>query len=98
MPNGRRFEPGSKGCGLDLLPRLEAAPGERMPRLSGRFGYRAVLLVGLAFLGLPAFFSPLAQGLGQILAVTLVRGVGFGAVTAVFAALVVELAPPERRG
>ena len=70
----------------------------RMPRLLARFGYRAVLLAGLAFLGLPAFFYPLARGLWQILAVTLARGVGFGVVTVVFAALVVELAPPERRG
>jgi predicted MFS family arabinose efflux permease len=70
----------------------------RMPGLLVRFGYRRVLLAGIAFLGLPAFFYPLAQGLGQVLAVTLVRGVGFGIVTVVFAALVVELAPPGRRG
>jgi predicted MFS family arabinose efflux permease len=70
----------------------------RMPGLLSRFGYRPVLLAGIAFLGLPAFFYPLAQGLGQVLAVTLVRGVGFGIVTVVFAALVVELAPPGRRG
>jgi len=70
----------------------------QMPRLLRRFGYRSALLAGLLFLGLPAFFYPLTQGLGQVLAVTLARGVGFGVVTVVFAALVVELAPPERRG
>jgi MFS family permease len=33
-----------------------------------------------------------------VLAVTLLRGVGFGIITVGFAALIVELAPPERRG
>ncbi len=69
-----------------------------MPRLLNRFGYRSVLPVGLLFLGLPSFFYPLARGVPEILAVTLARGVGFGIATVVFAALIVELAPPKRRG
>ncbi|HEV2093075.1 MAG TPA: MFS transporter [Rubrobacter sp.] len=69
-----------------------------MPRLLGRFGYRRVLVAGLLSLGLPASLYPLAGGVPGILAVTLARGVGFGIVTVVFVALVVELAPPERRG
>jgi sugar phosphate permease len=70
----------------------------QMPRILDRFGYRLVLAVGLLFLGLPAFFYTAAQTLVTILAVTLLRGVGFGVATVVFAALMVELAPPGRRG
>lgn len=69
-----------------------------MPRLLGRFGYRRVLVAGLLFLGLPALIYPLAGNVAGVLAVTLLRGVGFGIVTVGFAALLVELAPPERRG
>ena len=69
-----------------------------MPRLLGRFGYRRVLVAGLLFLGLPALLYPLAGGVAGVLAVTLARGVGFGIVTVGFAALIVELSPPERRG
>jgi predicted MFS family arabinose efflux permease len=69
-----------------------------MPRLLGRFGYRKVLVAGLLFLGLPALLYPLAGDVAGVLAVTLLRGVGFGIVTVGFAALLVELAPPERRG
>ena len=70
----------------------------QMPRVLGRYGYPRTLAGGLLFLGLPAFFYAYAQTVAPILAVTLVRGVGFGIITVVFAALIVELAPPERRG
>jgi predicted MFS family arabinose efflux permease len=69
-----------------------------MPRILGRYGYRRTLAAGLLFLGVPALFYAYAQTLVPILAVTLVRGVGFGIITVVFAALVVELAPPGRTG
>ena len=69
-----------------------------MPRVLARFGYRAVLAAGMLLLGLPAFlYAPLGAA-PAILAVTLVRGAGFGAVIVALAALVVELAPPGRRG
>jgi predicted MFS family arabinose efflux permease len=69
-----------------------------MPRILARFGYRAVLAAGMLLLGLPAFlYTPLGAA-PAILAVTLVRGAGFGAVIVALAALVVELAPPGRRG
>ncbi len=70
----------------------------RMPGLIRRFGHRTALLAGMLFLGIPAFLYPVARELAPILAVTLLRGVGFGIVTVVFAALVMELAPPGRRG
>jgi MFS family permease len=69
-----------------------------MPRLLARFGYRAVLAAGLLLMGPPAFlYIPLGE-VPAILAVTLVRGAGFGAAIVALAALVVELAPPGRRG
>jgi predicted MFS family arabinose efflux permease len=70
----------------------------QMPRILGRYGYRRTLAAGLLFLGVPALFYAYALTLVPILAVTLVRGVGFGIVTVIFAALIVELAPPGRRG
>lgn len=70
----------------------------RMPTFLDRFGYRAALVAGLLFLGLPAFLYPLTRGVAEVLGITLTRGVGFGIVTVVFVGLVVELAPPSRRG
>ena len=91
---------GSSGAGLATAAFMLSTvfAQVQMPRILGRFGYRAVLAVGLLFLGLPAFFYAAAQTLVSILAVTLLRGVGFGIATVVFAALMVELAPAGRRG
>jgi predicted MFS family arabinose efflux permease len=69
-----------------------------MPRILARFGYRAALAVGMLLLGSPAFlYGPLDE-VPAILAVTLVRGAGFGVAIVALAALVAELAPPDRRG
>ncbi len=91
---------GSSGAGLATAVFMLSTvlTQVQMPRLLNRFGYTATLSVGLLFLGLPCFLYPLARSLDSILAVTLARGVGFGIATVIFAALVVELAPPERRG
>ncbi len=91
---------GSSGAGLATAVFMLSTvlTQVRMPRLLDRYGYAAVLPFGPALLGLPAFAYPLADGLAWILLVTLARGVGFGIVTVVLVALIVELAPPERRG
>ncbi len=91
---------GSSGAGLATAAFMLSTvfAQVQMPRVLVRFGYRVILAVGLLFLGLPAFFYAVAQTLMAILAVTLLRGVGFGIATVVFAALMVELAPPGRRG
>ncbi|HEU4493092.1 MAG TPA: MFS transporter [Rubrobacteraceae bacterium] len=91
---------GSSGAGLAtalfMLSTVLAQLG--MLHVLARFGYRAVLVVGLLLLGLPAFlYGPLGE-VPAILAVTLVRGAGFGAAIVALAALVTELAPPGRRG
>ena len=91
---------GSSGAGLATAAFMLSTvlTQIQMPRILGRYGYRRTLAAGLLFLGVPALFYAYAQTLVPILAVTLVRGVGFGIITVVFAALVVELAPPGRTG
>ena len=91
---------GSSGAGLATAAFMLSTVMTQiqMPRILDRYGYRRSLATGLLFLGVPALFYGYAHALAPILAVTLVRGVGFGAVTVVFAALIVELAPPGRRG
>jgi predicted MFS family arabinose efflux permease len=91
---------GSSGAGLATTAFMltTVLTQIQMPRILGHYGYRRALAAGLLFLGVPALFYAYAQTLLPILAVTLVRGVGFGVVTVVFAALIVELAPPHRRG
>ena len=70
----------------------------QMPRLLRWLGYGWTLAAGLLFLGVPALFYVFTKSAGTILAVTLVRGVGFGIVTVVFVALIVKLVPPGRTG
>jgi predicted MFS family arabinose efflux permease len=91
---------GSSGAGLATAAFMLSTvlTQIQMPRILDRYGYRRTLAAGLLFLGVPALFYAYAKMLVPILAVTLLRGVGFGIVTVVFAALVVELAPPGRRG
>jgi predicted MFS family arabinose efflux permease len=91
---------GSSGAGLATAAFMltTVLTQIQMPRILRRFGYRWALAAGLLFLGVPALFYGYADTLAPILAVTLVRGVGFGIVTVVFAALIVELSPPCRRG
>jgi len=91
---------GSSGAGLATAAFMLSTvlTQIQMPRVLGRYGYRRALAAGLLFLGVPALFYAYAKTLVLILAVTLLRGVGFGIVTVVFAALIVELAPPGRRG
>ncbi|MDQ3863043.1 MAG: MFS transporter [Actinomycetota bacterium] len=91
---------GSSGAGLATAAFMLSTvlTQIQMPRILGRYGYRLTLAAGLLFLGVPALFYAYAGTLIPILAVTLVRGVGFGVVTVVFAALIALLAPPHRRG
>jgi len=91
---------GSSGAGLATAAFMLSTvlTQIQMPRILARYGYRRAFAAGLLFLGAPALFYAYAETLVPILAVTLLRGVGFGIVTVVFAALIVELAPPGRRG
>lgn len=69
-----------------------------VPWLLSRFGYRTVMGLGLALLGLPALALPLSSGLPLVLAVCLLRGAGLGIVVVAGTALAADLVPAERRG
>jgi len=68
-----------------------------VPRLVGRFGYRAVLAVGLILLGLPALALRAVTDLPAIAAISAVRGMGLAVLFVAGSALVPALAPPTRR-
>ena len=68
----------------------------QMPHLLRWLGYGRILAAGLLFLGVPALFYGFAASVEDILAVTLLRGIGFGIVTVVFVALIVKLVPAGR--
>jgi predicted MFS family arabinose efflux permease len=68
------------------------------PRLVARFGYRPVLATGLLLLGAPALLLPASADMAAIVAVCLVRGLGFAVTVVVGSALVATLVPAERRG
>lgn len=93
---------GAGGVGVGLVTgALMAATvaGElAIPRLLARFGHRAVLAVGLVLLGAPALALPASSTMAAILAVSVVRGLGFAICVVVGGALVATLVPPERRG
>ncbi|MCT1883580.1 MFS transporter [Dietzia cinnamea] len=68
------------------------------PRLTGIIGYRWVLGIGSALLGLPSGLLAVFDGSFAVLAISGVRGAGFGMMTVAGSALVAELAPPGMLG
>ncbi|MEV0399765.1 MFS transporter [Actinoallomurus sp. NPDC050550] len=68
------------------------------PRLVARYGHRGVLAGGLALLGAPALVLTASGNLAWIVAICLVRGLGFALTIVAGAALTVSLIPAERRG
>jgi predicted MFS family arabinose efflux permease len=91
---------GGVGAGLvtGALMAATVAGELAVPRLEARFGYRVLLAAGLVLLGAPALALPAASAMPAILAVSVVRGLGFAIVVVVGGALVATLVPPERRG
>ncbi|WP_300016413.1 MFS transporter [Pseudonocardia sp.] len=69
-----------------------------VPWLVMRVGYRVALGAGLVLLGAPTPLLALSADLAPVLAVSAVRGVGFGLLTVVGSALVAELVPPAEHG
>src|SRR5215468_11268042 len=91
---------GSAGAGLvtSVLLLGTVAAELAAPILMRRYGYWAMLLTGALLLGVPAL-APLPGGsLAVIVAVSVVRGFGFGLCTVMTGALTAALLPPERRG
>lgn len=68
------------------------------PRFVARFGYRLALVAGLVLLGAPALVLTVSGGMAWIVAVCLVRGLGFAVTVVAGGALTASLIPPERRG
>lgn len=68
------------------------------PRLLRSCGHRGVLMAGCGLLGAPALVLPLVGSVAGVLAVTAVRGFGFGLLTVAAGALVAELVAPARLG
>ncbi len=59
---------------------------------------RTVLAVGAVLMGIPTLALHSGSALGILIAVSTVRGFGFGLSTVVAGAMAAELVPPERRG
>ncbi len=68
------------------------------PRLLRRYGYRTVFAAGALLLGGPALALLTPASVVTIVAVSIVRGIGFGLNTVVIGALVATTVPAERRG
>lgn len=78
---------------------LATVAGELVtPRLVGRYGYRAALAAGLLLLGAPALVLTVSGSMPWIVAVCLVRGLGFALTVVAGGALTASLIPAERRG
>lgn len=69
-----------------------------VPWLLARIGHRWVLVLGMLLLGAPAPLLVISADLGPVLAVSAVRGVGFGLATVAGSAVVAELVPAEQHG
>ncbi|MFF4256013.1 MFS transporter [Streptomyces sp. NPDC001663] len=91
---------GGSGAGLatgSLM--LATVLGELVtPRLVARFGYRVTLMAGLFLLGAPAVVLTASGSMAWIVAVCLVRGLGFALTIVAGGALTASLIPAERRG
>lgn len=69
-----------------------------VPWLLHRLGHRVVLATGMLLLGAPSPLYALAPDLTLLLAVSLVRGIGFGLLTVAGSALIAELVPAPELG
>src|SRR5690349_2727314 len=91
---------GSAGAGLvtGVLLLGTVAAEIAAPILMRRYGYWAMLAAGALLLGVPALALLPGGSLVVIVAVSVVRGLGFGLCTVMTGALTAALLPPERRG
>jgi predicted MFS family arabinose efflux permease len=91
---------GGVGAGLSTGALMFATVAGELATASlvARFGYRLVLAAGLVLLGVPALALTRWASLPAILAVCVVRGLGFAIAVVVGSALVASLVPPQRRG
>jgi len=69
-----------------------------VPRSFAVMGRRRTLLAGGVLLGAPCLLLPLSAGLPALIALNLVRGLGFGVIVVTSVVAVAELVPPGRWG
>lgn len=88
------------GAGLTttVLMALTVLTQLRVNRWLARFGWTAVVALGLVALGVPAALQALSADLWLILATQALRGIGFGILTVCGSTAVALLVPPELRG
>jgi MFS family permease len=89
---------GGAGLATGALMLSGVAAEFAAPALISRFGNRAVLALGAVLLGGPALALLGPGSMAAVVAVCVVRGLGFGLTVVVTGALTAELVPPERRG
>src|SRR5215470_16216853 len=91
---------GSAGAGLvtSVLLLGTVAAELAAPVLMRRYGYWTMLVAGALLLGLPALALLRGGSLIVIVAVSAVRGLGFGLCTVMTGALTAVLLPPDRQG
>jgi predicted MFS family arabinose efflux permease len=82
--------------GLLMIAAVAAELGT--PAVAARLGHRRLLAAGLVLLGAPALALPAVTGLATLVAVSVVRGVGFAIVVVAVGALSATAMPAERRG
>ncbi|MER5674917.1 MFS transporter [Pseudonocardia alni] len=91
---------GEFGAGLTTGVLMAVTVGTQLlvPAMLRRVGHRPVLVAGSLLLGLPTPLLALTAELGPVLAVSAVRGIGFGMATVAGSALVAELVEPSAHG
>lgn len=91
---------GPLGAGATTAVLMATTVGTQLavPWLLARVGHRWVLALGSVLLGAPAPLLALSADLAPVLALSAVRGVGFGLATVAGSALVAELVPPAQHG
>jgi MFS family permease len=100
VPLYARAAGGGGAAGLATAALMAATvAGELVtPRLAARYGYRPTLAAGLILLGAPALVLTGSANLQVIIAVCIVRGLGFAIMVVAGGSLTAALIPPERRG
>lgn len=93
--NGGRFAAGVLTFALMLTTiAMQAA----LAVLLRRFSPRALFVAGLLLMGPPTLLYSLSQSIPSLIAVTLIRGAGFGLITVLASSLVAAYARPGSRG
>ncbi|GAA4863308.1 MFS transporter [Actinomycetospora straminea] len=90
--------PAAAGATTGVFMAATVATQLTVPAVLRRVGPRAAMITGMLAMGVPAVLLAVTAALPVLLAVAVVRGVGFGLVTVIGAALTADLAPEGRRG